>query len=147
MNLPFIYLKSCSPLSHRPCAVDANNAIPIPVNWLSFTDFLVLYDIDALFSAAFALVLADIIRPANEILWDLPQFMHLLDEYVSQRVTPAQAYGSDLLQILELHKKLRSVDNTLQIHGNVDDKHESVTETDGLTISCPVPVGISPDPV
>lgn len=73
--------------------------------------------------------------------------MHLLDEYVSRRVTPAQVYRSDLLQILELHKKLRSVDNALQVHANVDVEHESATETDGLTIACPVPVGLSPDPV
>ncbi|KAF5615503.1 transcription activator [Fusarium sp. NRRL 25303] len=70
-------------------------------------DIFLPYDIDALFSAAFALILIDIIRPANELLWDLPQVMNLLGEFVSRRVAPAQAYRSDLVQILELHTKLR----------------------------------------
>ncbi|KAG5759243.1 hypothetical protein H9Q72_012631 [Fusarium xylarioides] len=70
-------------------------------------DTFLPYDIDALFSAAFALILIDIIRPANELLWDLPQVMNLLGEFVSRRVAPAQAYRSDLVQILELHTKLR----------------------------------------
>jgi hypothetical protein len=64
-----------------------------------------------LFSAAFALILIDIIRPANELLWDLPQVMSLLGEFVSRRVAPAQAYRSDLVQILELHTKIRGDNN------------------------------------
>ncbi|KAF4961305.1 hypothetical protein FGADI_323 [Fusarium gaditjirri] len=70
-------------------------------------DIFLPYDIDALFSSAFALILIDLIRPANELLWDLPQVMNLLDEFVERRVAPAQAYRSDLVQILELHTKLR----------------------------------------
>ncbi|KAF4998329.1 hypothetical protein FGRMN_3209 [Fusarium graminum] len=75
-------------------------------------DIFLPYDIDALFSAAFALILIDIIRPANELLWDLPQVMNLLGEFVSRRVAPAQAYRSDLVQILELHTKIRGKNNT-----------------------------------
>ncbi|KAK1498657.1 hypothetical protein CABS01_10432 [Colletotrichum abscissum] len=71
---------------------------------------------DALFSAAFALVLIDIIRPANELLWDLPQAIHLLDEYVSRHVAPAQAYRSDLLQLVELHTKLRGSGDIADAH-------------------------------
>ncbi|WZH41477.1 fungal-specific transcription factor domain-containing protein [Fusarium acuminatum] len=74
-------------------------------------DIFLPYDIDALFSAAFALILIDIIRPANELLWDLPQVMSLLGEFVSRRVAPAQAYRSDLVQILELHTKIRGDNN------------------------------------
>ncbi|KAK0367930.1 hypothetical protein CLIM01_14717 [Colletotrichum limetticola] len=79
-------------------------------------DIFLPYDIDALFSAAFALVLIDIIRPANELLWDLPQAIHLLDEYVSRHVAPAQAYRSDLLQLVELHTKLRGSGDIADAH-------------------------------
>ncbi|KAF5603647.1 positive activator of transcription [Fusarium subglutinans] len=83
-------------------------------------DIFLPYDIDALFSAAFALILIDIIRPANELLWDLPQVMNLLGEFVSRRVAPAQAYRSDLVQILELHTKLRGSNcRQHQVTGNM----------------------------
>ena len=78
---------------------------------LSSADLFLPYDIDAVFSAAYALILIDIIRPANELLWDLPQVIELLDEYVARHVAPAQAYRSDLLQLLELHTKIRAVGN------------------------------------
>ncbi|KAK2598269.1 hypothetical protein N8I77_011693 [Diaporthe amygdali] len=110
-------------------------------------DLFLPYDLDALFSAAFALVLIDIIRPANELLWDLPQVMHLLDEFVSRHIAPAQAYRSDLLQILELHTKLRSVDGALQERSNGNIELGSTSELTGFAITDPAPANALSDPV
>ncbi|SCN65697.1 related to positive activator of transcription [Fusarium fujikuroi] len=110
-------------------------------------DLFLPYDIDALFSAAFALVLIDIIRPANELLWDLSQVMHLIDEYVSRHIAPAQAYRSDLLQILELHTKLRNVDMTSQVRTNDDVEAGSTSDLAGFAITYPTPAAVLPDPV
>ncbi|KAJ4253777.1 hypothetical protein NW762_010171 [Fusarium torreyae] len=110
-------------------------------------DLSLPYDIDALFSAAFALVLIDIIRPANELLWDLPQVMYLLDEYVSRHVAPARAYRSDLLQILELHTKLRSANSALQVGTNDGAERGPTPDLADFAISYPAPSGILPDPV
>lgn len=105
------------------------------------------YDIDAVFSAAFALILVDIIRPANELLWDLPQVMSLLDEYVSRHVVPAQAYRADLVQLLELHNKIRGRNGTpfpdLGDEGAAGQKSNLA----GYAIAHPGQTGVSPDPV
>ncbi|KAF4344519.1 positive activator of transcription [Fusarium beomiforme] len=110
-------------------------------------DIFLPYDIDALFSAAFALILIDIIRPANELLWDLPQVMNLLGEFVSRRVAPAQAYRSDLVQILELHTKLRGNN----IHQQRDTRNVfNLSLVPGLAqfaITHPNQTDISPDPL
>ncbi|WAO90164.1 Zn(2)-C6 fungal-type domain-containing protein [Fusarium falciforme] len=110
-------------------------------------DVFLPYDIDALFSAAFALILIDIIRPANELLWDLPQVMSLLDEYVSRHVAPAQAYRSDLLQLLELRAKIRGVEGTHQLHTGDAIDVSPIPDLAGYAIAYPAPTGISPDPV
>ncbi|KAH7142883.1 hypothetical protein B0J13DRAFT_636646 [Dactylonectria estremocensis] len=110
-------------------------------------DLFLPYDIDALFSAASALVLIDIIRPANELLWDLPQVMHLLEEYVSRHIAPAQSYRSDLLQVLELHTKIRSVGNNSLVRISDDIEPGSMPDLAGYAIVCPAPNGTSPDPV
>ncbi|KAJ4138910.1 hypothetical protein NW765_002806 [Fusarium oxysporum] len=110
-------------------------------------DIFLPYDIDALFSAAFALILIDIIRPANELLWDLPQVMNLLGEFVSRRVAPAQAYRSDLVQILELHTKLRG--NNSRQHQDTGNMFNVslVPGLDEYAITHPGQLGISPDPL
>ncbi|KAH7176872.1 hypothetical protein EDB81DRAFT_773708 [Dactylonectria macrodidyma] len=110
-------------------------------------DLFLPYDIDALFSAAFALILIDIIRPANELLWDLPQVMNLLEEYVSRHIAPAQSYRSDLLQVLELHTKIRSVGNTSLLRISDDIEPGSMLDLAGYAILCPAPNDTSPDPV
>ncbi|KAM0420771.1 hypothetical protein ACHAPT_011432 [Fusarium lateritium] len=110
-------------------------------------DIFLPYDIDAVFSAAFALILVDIIRPANELLWDLPQVMHLLEEYVSRHVVPAQAYRADLVQLLELHNKIRGGDGTpFSSFGDTGDA-EQISNLGGYAIAHPGQTGISPDPV
>ncbi|KAI8724101.1 Zn(2)-C6 fungal-type domain-containing protein [Fusarium sp. LHS14.1] len=110
-------------------------------------DIFLPYDIDAVFSAAFALILVDIIRPANELLWDLPQVMSLLDEYVSRHVVPAQAYRADLVQLLELHNKIRGRNGTpfskLGDTGAVGQNSNLA----GYAIAHPGQTGVSPDPV
>ncbi|KAF5704437.1 transcription activator [Fusarium globosum] len=110
-------------------------------------DIFLPYDIDALFSGAFALILIDIIRPANELLWDLPQVMNLLGEFVSRRVAPAQAYRSDLVQILELHTKLRG--NNCRQHQDTGTMFNMslVPGLDEYAITQPGQLGISPDPL
>ncbi|KAM0343481.1 hypothetical protein ACHAPU_008512 [Fusarium lateritium] len=110
-------------------------------------DIFLPYDIDALFSAAFALILIDIIRPANELLWDLPQVMNLLGEFVSRRVAPAQAYRSDLVQILELHTKIRGSNNT---QGLESSSAFDLGVVPGLAVYAIAHLGqtdISPDPL
>ncbi|KAF4987970.1 hypothetical protein FDECE_15233 [Fusarium decemcellulare] len=110
-------------------------------------DIFLPYDIDALFSAAFALILIDIIRPANELLWDLPQVMHLLDEYVSRHVAPAQAYRSDLVQLLELHTKIRGSDGTPHLQSGDMFDIGLLPNLAGYAIAQPGQTDISPDPV
>ncbi|KAM6532860.1 hypothetical protein FALCPG4_005906 [Fusarium falciforme] len=110
-------------------------------------DIFLPYDIDAVFSAAFALILIDIIRPANELLWDLPQVMGLLDEYVSRHVVPAQAYRADLVQLLELHNKIRG--GHVAPFPNIGDAGAVRTSSNlaGYAIAHPSQTGVSPDPV
>ncbi|KAJ4270545.1 hypothetical protein NW762_002233 [Fusarium torreyae] len=110
-------------------------------------DIFLPYDIDALFSAAFALILIDIIRPANELLWDLPQVMNLLGEFVSRRVAPAQAYQSDLVQILELHTKIRGSNSNRGLNSGGLFDIGLVPGLAGYAITHPGQTGISPDPV
>ncbi|RMJ16260.1 hypothetical protein CDV36_004088 [Fusarium kuroshium] len=107
-------------------------------------DIFLPYDIDAVFSAAFALILVDIIRPANELLWDLPQVMSLLDEYVSRHVVPAQAYRADLVQLLELHNKIRGRDGSHFANTSDAGAVGQNSNLSGYAIAHP---GQSPDPV
>ncbi|RSL49382.1 hypothetical protein CEP53_009165 [Fusarium sp. AF-6] len=107
-------------------------------------DIFLPYDIDAVFSAAFALILVDIIRPANELLWDLPQVMSLLDEYVSRHVVPAQAYRADLVQLLELHNKIRGRDGSHLANTGDAGAVGQNSNLSGYAIAHP---GQSPDPV
>lgn len=102
---------------------------------------------DALFSAAFALVLIDIIRPANELMWDLRQVMHLLDELIARHMAPAQNYRSDLLQLIELHKKIRSASCAPQKQTSDAIEPESASQLAGYGVAYPTTCGISPDPV
>jgi hypothetical protein len=110
-------------------------------------DIFLPYDIDALFSAAFALILIDILRPANELLWDLPEVMDLLGEFVSRRVAPAQAYRCDLEQILELHTKIRGIDNTQNSTTRSIFNINLVPGLSEYAITHPGQTGILPDPV
>lgn len=71
-------------------------------------DLFLPYDVDALFSAAFALVIIDILKPARELLWDLPQVLQLLDEFISRGIAPAKSFKADLTELLQLHEKMRS---------------------------------------
>lgn len=73
--------------------------------------------------------------------------MHLLDEYVSRQIAPAQAYRSDLLQILELHTKLRDTDRALRAPEGHDIEPGSMLDLAGFAITQTDPAGISPDPV
>lgn len=73
--------------------------------------------------------------------------MQLLDEYVSRHITPAQAYRADLLQTLELHTKLRSVDGALQRRTNDNIEVEPTSDLAVFAITDPAPANISPDPV
>ncbi|RFN49243.1 hypothetical protein FIE12Z_6464 [Fusarium flagelliforme] len=110
-------------------------------------DIFLPYDIDALFSAAFALILIDILRPANELLWDLPEVMNLLGEFVSRRVAPAQAYRSDLVQILELHTKIRGNNNSQSLDTRSVFNINLVPGLAEYAITHPGQTGISPDPL
>ncbi|RBR23176.1 uncharacterized protein FIESC28_04031 [Fusarium coffeatum] len=110
-------------------------------------DIFLPYDIDALFSAAFALILIDILRPANELLWDLPEVMNLLGEFVSRRVAPAQAYRSDLVQILELHTKIRGNNNSQSLDTRSVFNINLVPGLAEYAITHPGQTGISPDPI
>lgn len=110
-------------------------------------DIFLPYDIDAVFSAAFALILVDIIRPANELLWDLPQVMSLLDEYVSRHVVPAQAYRADLVQLLELHNKIRGGGSSPFPNPGDVGAVGQISNLSGFAIAHPGQTGISPDPV
>ncbi|CAG7566312.1 unnamed protein product [Fusarium equiseti] len=110
-------------------------------------DIFLPYDIDALFSAAFALILIDILRPANELLWDLPEVMNLLGEFVSRRVAPAQAYRSDLVQILKLHTKIRGNDNSQSLDTRSVFNIGLVPGLAEYAITHPGQTGISPDPL
>ncbi|CAI6090793.1 unnamed protein product [Clonostachys chloroleuca] len=80
----------------------------------SMCDIFLPYDIDALFSASFALLLIDIIRPAKELLWDLPKVINLLDSFIERQVAPAKTYKIDLLQLIELNKKIHGARSMIE---------------------------------
>lgn len=73
--------------------------------------------------------------------------MHLLDEYVSRHVAPAQAYRLDLLQILELHTKLRNANSASRAPTNDDVEQRPTPDLAEFAITYPAPSGLSPDPV
>ncbi|VUC27704.1 unnamed protein product [Clonostachys rosea] len=110
----------------------------------SMCDLFLPYDIDALFSASFALLLIDIIRPAKELLWDLPKVINLLDSFIERQVAPARTYKIDLLQLIELHKK---------IHGARERGHMTTSDSIELaghgdnTFPHTIMTDTSPDPV
>lgn len=110
-------------------------------------DIFLPYDIDVLFSAAFALILIDIIRPAKELLWDLPQVISLLDEFVARHVAPARTYKLDLLQLIELHGKVRGVDVNSDQRLTVSSSLEPHRDASGDVALQSLPDGISPDPI
>ncbi|KAL6352660.1 hypothetical protein LRP88_13129 [Fusarium phalaenopsidis] len=90
---------------------------------------------------------SDDVWPANELLWDLPQVMGLLDEFVSRHVVPAQAYRADLRQLLELHGKIRGRDGTA--FSNLGDTGAIGQNSNlaGYAIAHPGQTGVSLDPV
>lgn len=69
------------------------------------------YDIEAIFSAAFALILVDIITPAHDLLWDLQRVFDYIDEFIAREVNPARSLKADLQELLDLHTKLQAFDD------------------------------------
>lgn len=73
--------------------------------------------------------------------------MGLLEEFVSRNVAPAKAYRSDLLQLVELHRKIRGAD--FATDETVSRFCDPATQCDAAAYTFP-PVGpiiVSPDPV
>ncbi|KAH7235371.1 hypothetical protein BKA59DRAFT_458937 [Fusarium tricinctum] len=110
-------------------------------------DIFLPYDIDALFSASFALVLVDIIRPDKELLWDLPRVISLLDEFVARHVAPAKTYRLDLQKLIDLHTKVRSAgymaDQCFTATSELDVNNNAVEDVNISSRSA----AISPDPI
>lgn len=73
--------------------------------------------------------------------------MNLLGEFVSRRVAPAQAYRSDLVQILELHTKIRGNNNNQILDTRSVFNINLVPGLAEYAITHPGQTGISPDPV
>ncbi|KAK0644878.1 putative transcriptional regulatory protein C3C7.04 [Lasiodiplodia hormozganensis] len=73
-------------------------------------DLFLPYDVEALFSAASALIIIDILQPPTTKagpLWDLPQVQALLDEFISRGIVPAKSFKADLTELLQLQEKVR----------------------------------------
>lgn len=73
--------------------------------------------------------------------------MNLLGEFVSRRVAPAQAYRSDLVQILELHTKIRGNNNSQQPDSSGAFDLSVVPGLAGYAIAHPGQTDTSPDPL
>lgn len=73
--------------------------------------------------------------------------MNLLGEFVSRRVAPAQAYRSDLVQILELHTKIRGNSNSQQLGSSGAFDLGIVPGLAGYAITHPGQTDTSPDPL
>lgn len=73
--------------------------------------------------------------------------MNLLGEFVSRRVAPAQAYRSDLVQILELHTKIRGNSNSQQPDSSGTFDLGVVPGLAGYAIAHSGQADISPDPL
>lgn len=89
----------------------------------------------------------DIIRPAKEPLWDLPQVISLLDEFVARHVAPAKTYRLDLQKLVDLHTKVRSAgytaDQCFTTTSELDINNNSAGDVDVPSLSA----AISPDPI
>jgi hypothetical protein len=110
-------------------------------------DIFLPYDIDALFSASFALLLIDIIRPAKELLWDLPKVINLLDSFIERQVAPAKTYKIDLLQLIELNKKIHRARSMVeQGHTTTADSIEHAGHGDNYAPQA-IMTDASPDPI
>lgn len=68
------------------------------------------YDLDATFSAAFALILVDIITPASDLLWDLQRVFSYIDEFIAREILSAHSLKADLQELLDLHAKLQETE-------------------------------------
>lgn len=64
-----------------------------------------------MFSAAFALILVDIITPATDLLWDLQKAFSYIDEFIAREINPARSLKADLQELLDLHTKLQATEN------------------------------------
>lgn len=73
--------------------------------------------------------------------------MGLLEEFVSRNVAPAKAYRSDLIQLVELHRKIRGVDSATD--ETVSRFADPATQCDAAAYTFPPsgPIIVSPDPV
>jgi hypothetical protein len=73
------------------------------------TDLLLPFDLDITFSAAFVLVLIDIITPAATEQWDLNDALRIMDEMLLRGITIARAYKKDLVELDQCRRKLKNL--------------------------------------
>ncbi|KAJ5718839.1 uncharacterized protein N7483_009921 [Penicillium malachiteum] len=81
------------------------------------------HDIDAVFAAAFILIIIDTIAPSISEPWDLGNVLSLLDEFVTRGIIIARPYKQDLVEVMNFCEKLKTVDRRVnglsepQTHG------------------------------
>lgn len=92
---------------------------------------LLPYDLDATFSAAFALILVDIITPATDLLWDLQRVFSYIDEFTAREINPARSLKADLQELLDLHTKLQASNGYMQRHDEAAQTFEQDSSTSG----------------
>ncbi|KAL1303722.1 hypothetical protein AAFC00_007069 [Neodothiora populina] len=93
----------------RMCVESAFNVLKIifALKSQNLSDMFLPYDLDAIFSAAFVLILVDIITPATDLLWDLQRVFSYLDEFITREIVSADSLKADLQELLDLHAKLQ----------------------------------------
>ncbi|RDW67041.1 hypothetical protein BP5796_09790 [Coleophoma crateriformis] len=71
-------------------------------------DLLLPFDLDAMFAAAFVLVLVDIITPAAAGQWELGRTLSLMDEMMMRGIVTAGPYKKDLVELWEMGQRHKS---------------------------------------
>jgi hypothetical protein len=76
---------------------------------LNPTDFLLPFDLDITFAAAFVLVVVDIITPAATEQWDLNDALEIMDDMLLRGITTAMSYKKDLMELDQCRRKVKNL--------------------------------------
>lgn len=71
------------------------------------SDLFLPSDMDIVFSAAFALVLVDMITPSTEEQWEIKDAFLILDYMIARGINPATVYKDHLVELNEFRSMLR----------------------------------------
>jgi hypothetical protein len=108
------------------------------------SDLFLPYDLDALFSSAFAIVLIDSIIPASEEQWGIDEAFSVFDHMISRGVATAVVYQEHLVEMNDFRLMLRA--SELNAHSAPSEPNEDSNIVNTSTSATAEPSTFQGDP-